>query len=69
MNIILQGTSPITWDEKYDVQYDCALLNVQQTHSVKNDDLRIFLKLSIFDKTYEEVVDLITGREHELFDI
>lgn len=69
LNVILRGTSPITFDEKYDVLYDCALLNVQQTHSVNNQNERIFLKLSIFDRSYADVVDSIKGREDELFDI
>lgn len=69
LNVILKGTSPITWDEKYDVEYSCALLNVQQTHHVKNDDTRIFLKLSIFDSTYHEVVETLRGKENDIFDI
>jgi hypothetical protein len=71
INIMLGGTGPITWDEDIDVYYDCALLNVQQMHSVQTseNDTRIFLKLAIFDKTYEEVLESISGKEHEIFNV
>lgn len=69
INIILNGSGPITWDEDIDVYYECALLNVQQWHSVYSIDERIFLKLAIFDKSYDEVLAAIKDKESELFDI
>lgn len=69
INIILNGSGPITWDEDIDVYYESALLNVQEIHSVQSEDDRIFLKLAIFDKSYAEVLEAIEGKESELFDI
>ena len=69
INIILNGSGPITWDEDIDVYYECALLNVQQMHSVQSEDDRIFLKLAIFDKSYDEVLKAIEGKEEKLFEI
>ena len=69
INIILNGSGPITWDEDIDVYYECALLNVQQMHSVFSNDDRIFLKLAIFDKSYDEVLKAIEGKESEMFGI
>lgn len=69
INIILNGSGPITWDEKVDVHYEAALLNVQETHSVHSDDTRLFLKLAIFDRSYDEVLKAIKGKESELFDV
>lgn len=69
INIILKGSSPITWHDWLDVYYDCALLNVQENHAVQNEDDRILLKLAISDKSYYEVLKTIEGKENELFDI
>ena len=68
INIMLTGSGPITWDESVDEYYDAAVLNVTQMHSVTSDDDRIFLKLSIFDKSYEEVLEAIKYKDYELFD-
>ena len=66
INIMLEASSPIIWDEKFNIMYKCALLNVQEVHSVKTDDTdRVFLKLSIFDKEYKEILPLIKGKESE----
>jgi len=69
INIILNGDGPITWNEDVDVYYDCALLNVQEMHSVQTNDSRIFLKLAIFDKSYNEVLETIQGKESEIFNV
>lgn len=69
INIMLTGSGPITWDEAIDEYYDAAVLNVTQMHSVTSNDDRIFLKLSIFDKTYEEVLEAIKHNDHELFNV
>ena len=69
INIILNGSGPITWDEEIDVYYEAAVLNVKEMHSVRSDDTRLFLKLAIFDKDYAEVLEAIKGRESEMFDV
>ena len=66
---LLDRASPITFDNEHDVLYNCALLNVQQTHHVRNEHERVFLKLSIFDQTYHEVLECIRGNENDLFDL
>jgi hypothetical protein len=38
-------------------------------HSVLSNDDRIFLKLAIFDKSYDEVLKAIEGKESEIFKI
>lgn len=69
INIILNGDGPITWNEDVDVYYECSILNVREMHSVQTNDARIFLKLSIFDKSYKEVLELIKGKEDTLFNL
>lgn len=69
LNVILEGTGPITFDNKYEIHYKCALLNVSQLHSVKTEDTRILFKLSMDDITYEEVLDCIEGNENDIFDL
>ena len=69
INIILKGSSPITWNDWTDIYYECALLNVQENHCVQSEDDRILLKFDILDKDYNEVLELIEGKEDKLFDI
>lgn len=69
LNVVLQGSGPITFDNKYEFHYNCALLNVSQLHSVRTEDTRVIFKLSIDDMTYEEVLDCIEGRENDIFDL
>ena len=53
--IISENAAPITI-EGIDYLYRSALLNTQRRHSVTNGpEERILLKISIFDKTYEEI--------------
>lgn len=69
LNIVLEGSGPITFDNKYEFHYKCALLNVAKLHSVRTEDTRVIFKLSIDDMTYEEVLDCIEGKENDIFDI
>jgi len=75
LNIILDGdgpitwNSPISWNEDIDVYYEGALLNVQEEHSVQTYNERVLFKLAIFDKSYDEVLELINGKEGDLFGI
>ena len=56
INILLTDErSPITFEDIGDVDYECALVNVAERHMVKpHPEERLLLKLSVFDKTYEE---------------
>tara|TARA_A100001388_G_scaffold74281_2_gene52699 strand:- start:1412 stop:1927 length:516 start_codon:yes stop_codon:yes gene_type:complete len=56
INILLSDNfGPITFEDIGDIQYECALINVSKRHAVKkHSEERLLLKLSIFDKTYEE---------------
>ena len=56
INILLSDNfGPITFEDIGDVQYECALINVSKRHAVKKHiEERLLLKLSIFDKSYEE---------------
>ena len=75
LNIILDGdgpitwNSPISWNEDIDVYYEGALLNVQEEHSVQTYNERVLFKLAIFDKSYDEVLEAINGKEGDLFGI
>tara|TARA_B110000503_G_scaffold99799_1_gene149301 strand:+ start:34530 stop:36554 length:2025 start_codon:yes stop_codon:yes gene_type:complete len=69
ITLILDGNNPITWDEDNDVYFSCALLNFKRMHSIQTTDNAIFLKLSNFDKSYDEVLNAIQGKEGELFGI
>ena len=61
INILLSDTyAPITFEDIGDVTYECALVNVAQRHAVKSHpEERILLKLSIFDKSYEDVLKIV----------
>jgi len=61
INIILNNNyAPITFDEIGDVIYECALFDTTKKHMVKaHSELRIVLKFSIFDKSFEELKCLI----------
>lgn len=55
----LEGPPP---EKFYEFSYDAAILDVTKYHSVPNDSdtPRILFKISIFDKSYEEIVNLLT---------
>jgi hypothetical protein len=60
INIVLTSdAAPVTIEGK-DYFYSTGLLNTKIPHSVQNNDnLRIMLKISIFDETYEQVANRI----------
>lgn len=71
IQIILDGDGPITWDEAVDVYYDNAVLDLGRMHSIQASDTsdRIFFHISIIDKSYKEVLEIINGREEEIFNV
>lgn len=69
LNTVLSGSGPICFEDKYDVMYECALIDVTQIHSVKTPDDRILFRLTMNDIDYAEVLEFIDGREQEIFDI
>jgi hypothetical protein len=60
INIVLtKDAAPITIEGK-EYFYDTVLLNTKIPHSVQNkDNLRIMLKISIFDETYDQLASRI----------
>lgn len=68
INIMLsEEYNPIIFEGVDEIYYKCALINTQPRHGVKAHSMeRIYLKFSIFDKSYEEVYDsLITLKDHD----
>lgn len=57
----LEGPPP---DDFNEYEYKAAILDVTKYHSVPNDSdtPRILFKISIFDKSYEDVVSLLMSR-------
>ena len=60
LNILLSDNlTPITFENE-DVYYKSALLNTQKLHAVRTgSERRILYKISIFDKTYQELRDVL----------
>ena len=70
IQIVLDSDSPITWDEAVDVYYDCSVLDLSNMHSIQtNKEDRIFLHITIIDKSYEEVLQIISENESEIFNV
>jgi len=62
INFILNDTNDKVSFRDGDFSYKCALLNLQKEHAVVNPKSdRIMMKLSIFDKPYNEVLKCITA--------
>ena len=60
--ILTDNASPITFGNK-DYFYESILLNTTLPHSVRNNEYeRIMFKISIFNKTFEQVASKINGR-------
>ena len=61
INIVLsEEYSPITIEGVGEINYKCAILNTQVRHGVKaHPEERILLRFSIFDKSYEEICNLL----------
>ena len=61
INFILNNTTDCISFKDETYFYKCALLNTQEEHAIINpQNDRIMLKLSIFDKSYYEVLKCIT---------
>ena len=62
VNFILNNTKDCISFKDKTFFYKCALLNTQEEHAIINpQNDRIMLKLSIFDKSYYEVLECITA--------
>jgi hypothetical protein len=64
INLILnENPAPVTMSD-IDMFYNQALLNTTVPHSVTNGpEERVLLKISIFDKTFEEVSEIINYKK------
>ena len=69
LNVVLEGSGPIVFDNEIEIYYKCALLDVTQMHSVKTEDTRVLFRLTMDDIDYEDVLFMIEGREHDIFNI
>lgn len=69
LNVVLEGSGPICFDDDVYINYKCALLDVTQYHSVKTEDTRVLFRLTMNEISYEEVLDCIKGNEDAVFDI
>lgn len=69
LNVVLEGSGPICFDDDVYINYKCALLDVTQYHSVKTEDTRVLFRLTMNDISYEEVLEYIQGKENDLFDL
>ena len=68
INIVLsEEYNPIIFEGVDEIYYKCALINTQSRHGVNAHPMeRIYLKFSIFDKSYKEVYDsLIMLKDHD----
>lgn len=60
--ILADNYSPISFTDHGDINYQCALLNTQEEHSVKSYiENRLTLKFSIQTKSYEEMRWFVTN--------
>ena len=69
LNVVLEGSGPICFDDDVYINYKCALLDVTQYHSVKTEDVRVLFRLTMNNISYEEVLDCIEGKENDVFDL
>ena len=66
INYVLSNTNAKVTFKNYEESYKCALLNVQEEHSVTNlKEDRLLFKVSIFDKTYDEVLQILKTKKLE----
>jgi len=66
INYVLSNTNDKVTFKNYEESYKCALLNVQEEHSVTNlKEDRLLFKVSIFDKTYNEVLQILKTKKLE----
>ena len=66
INYVLSNTDDKVTFKSFEESYRCALLNVQEEHSVTNlKEDRLLFKVSIFDKTYNEVLQILKTKKLE----
>lgn len=66
INYVLSNTDDKVTFKSFEESYRCALLNVQEEHSVTNlKEDRLLFKVSIFDKTYNEVLKILKTKKLE----
>ena len=66
INYVLSNTDDKVTFKSFEESYKCALLNVQEEHSVTNlKEDRLLFKVSIFDKTYYEVLQILKTKKLE----
>ena len=64
INYVLSNTDDKVTFKSFEESYRCALLNVQEEHSVTNlKEDRLLFKVSIFDKTYNEVLQILKTKK------
>ena len=60
INVVLKGQGDYIAFNDTKTRYDCALLNTQVYHGVLSPETgRLLFKLSIFDRSYAEVLDVL----------
>lgn len=69
LNVVLEGSGPIVFDDKFEIYYKCAILDVTQLHSVRTEDTRVLFRLTMDGISYEEVIDCIRGKENDIFSL
>lgn len=69
LNVVLEGSGPIRFDDEIDIYYKCAILDVTQLHSVRTEDTRVLFRLTMDGISYEEVIDCIRGKENDIFNL
>lgn len=63
LNLVLQGDQDYIAFPMAKTQYTCALLNTQKHHGVLSPETgRLLFKLSIFNRTYQEVRDVLQAK-------
>lgn len=67
LNVVLEGSGPIVFDNEHEIHYTCALIDVTQIHSVRTEDTRVLFRLTMNGISYEEVLDAIQGAEDDIF--
>ena len=66
INYVLSNTKDKIKFKDVEISYQCALVNVQEEHSVTDlSEDRLLFKVSIFDKTYEEVLKILKTKKLE----
>lgn len=60
INLLIKGEAPIRFEEE-DIYYTCMLFDSTKMHMVPASDTdRLILKISVLDKTYEDIRDILS---------